>query len=201
MVTATVFMGFVVVQVYADPLFRETVPSMSPTSCNIIFALVSIIATMVTAVVVDKVGRKMLMLYSSGASAVVTLLLGTQLHVQWGPHMLTAVLIYIFCFAFSIGAGTIPYILVYEVFLPEIKSFCSMLVLEWAWLTSFLILLIFNPLVECLGLGPVFYIFSAFCVLTSVFCCLFQPETKGLPLDVIVTLFTAPNRRTSIYQI
>ncbi|GBP78765.1 Facilitated trehalose transporter Tret1 [Eumeta japonica] len=242
LVTASTLMGMIVVQVYADPLFKEAAPSIPSTLCTIIVAVVTMVAGLTAAALADRSGRRLrryrvgdsgrsarslhqrptfkqvrllvvvhtkteiavsarglkrevisyknLMLYSSGGSAVVTLLLGTQLELEWGPHSLTAILIYIFCFIYSIGAGTIPYIVVCEVFVPELKSFCTMIILEWAWVCSFIILLVFYPLVDTLGLGPVFYIFSIICLGTAIFCYFFQPETKGLPVDVIQNLFT-----------
>ncbi|GBP61945.1 Facilitated trehalose transporter Tret1 [Eumeta japonica] len=199
MVTASIMMGMVVVQVYAAPLFSKAVPGIPTTMCTIIFAVVTISATIMAAILADRAGRKILMLCSSGCSAVITLLLAVQIQTQFGPPVLTAIFIYVFCFVFSIGAGTVPFIVVCEVFIPELKSFCSMIVLEWAWLCNFLILSMFNPLVSYLGLGPVFYIFSGVCVATTAFCFFFQPETKGLPVDVVQTLFESkksrPNRR------
>ncbi|GBP78767.1 Facilitated trehalose transporter Tret1 [Eumeta japonica] len=197
MITSANWMGILVVMVYAEPLFREAVPNVAPTLCTAVLAVVIIAATTTSASLANKAGRKVIMLYSAGGSAVVTFLLATQLHLKWGPHILTAVFIYVFCFVYGIGAGAIPYILFCEVFVPEVKSFCSMLIMEWSWMSSFFVLLIFNPLVEIMGLGPVFYIFSVICVCTAVFCYYFQPETKGLPVDDIQILFTTKRKRNN----
>ncbi|GBP78769.1 Facilitated trehalose transporter Tret1 [Eumeta japonica] len=194
MITAANLMGMIVVLVYAEPIFEDAVPGVPATLCTVVLAVVTIAAAITSACLANRAGRKVIMLYSAGGSAVVTLLLGSQLHLGWGPHVLTAVLIYVFCFVYGIGAGTIPYILFCEVFVPEVKSFCSMLVMEWAWLCSFFVLLVFNPLVDAMGLGPVFYIFSVICMCTAIFCYFFQPETKGLPVDVIQTLFTKKSK-------
>ncbi|KAI8432978.1 hypothetical protein MSG28_013860 [Choristoneura fumiferana] len=58
-------------------------------------------------------------LHSENASGVLTLLLGTQLQCHWAPHWATAVLIYSYCFIYTLGAATVPFILTAEVFLPE----------------------------------------------------------------------------------
>ncbi|GBP78773.1 Facilitated trehalose transporter Tret1 [Eumeta japonica] len=119
MITAANLMGTLVVMVYAEPLFREAVPNVAPTLCTTVLAVVVIAAATTSASIANKVGRKVTMLYSSGGSAVVTFILATQLHLKWGPHILTAVFIYVFCFVYGIGAGAIPYILFCEVFVPE----------------------------------------------------------------------------------
>lgn len=64
-----------------------------------------------------------------------------------------------------------------------------MLVIEWAWLTNFIILFVFYPLAEVIGLGTVFYIFSGVCFATAVYSYFYLPETKGLSADIIQHLF------------
>ncbi|XP_063833569.1 facilitated trehalose transporter Tret1-like [Ostrinia nubilalis] len=194
LMTACIFQGLPVVQVYADPLFTEAVPVMSSTISSIILAVITVIAGLVAAVLTDAAGRKPLMIYGSLGSGICALLLGTQIHLSWGPNWLTAVIIYMFCVVYTFGAGTVPFVLAAEVFVPEVKSFIAMLVVEWAWLCNFLILLIFNPLVSAIGLGPVFYIFSAVCFLTAVYSVFYLPETKGLTVDAIQLLF-APKKK------
>ncbi|KAL0861755.1 hypothetical protein ABMA27_009231 [Loxostege sticticalis] len=195
LMTASMFQGLPVVQVYAEPLFKEAVPVMSATVSSIIFAVVTVITGFVGAFLTDAAGRKPLMMYGSIGSAVCSLLLGTQIHLNWGPNWLTAVVIYLFCVVYTLGAGTVPYVLTAEVFLPEVKSFVAMLVVEWTWLCNFLILLIFNPLVSAIGLGPIFYLFAAVCVLTAVYTLFYLPETKGLTVDAIQPLFVTKKKK------
>ncbi|XP_061723939.1 facilitated trehalose transporter Tret1-like [Cydia pomonella] len=197
LMTLSIFQGLIVVQVYAEPLFTEAIPSMSPTISSILFATVTFIVGLVTAYLTDIVGRKPLMVYSSLATSVCCMLLGSQIHLRWAPHSATAVFMYLFCVVYTIGAGTIPYVTGPELFLPEIKSFANMLVTEWIWLCTFVILFVFQPLVSTIGLGPVFYIFAAICLASAVFSHFCLPETKGLPVDEIQALFS--KKRSSIY--
>ncbi|XP_048001297.1 uncharacterized protein LOC125238051 [Leguminivora glycinivorella] len=192
--TASVFQGLVVVQVYAETLFSKAIPSMSATISSIVFSIITLASGLVAAYYTDAAGRKVLMQYASLASGVCCLLLGSQIHVSWAPDVMTAVVIYTFCVAYSFGAATIPFVLSAEVFLPEVKGVLSMLVIEWTWFCSFVVLFIFNPLVAAIGLGQIFYLFAVVCFATSVFTYYCLPETKGLPVDVIQTLFE--RRRT-----
>ncbi|XP_073962531.1 facilitated trehalose transporter Tret1-like [Choristoneura fumiferana] len=194
LMTASIFQGLVVIQVYAEPLFTEAIPTMSATVSSVLLSIITVIAGFAAAYLTDVAGRKPLMLYSSIASGVCCVLLGSQIHIHWGPHALTAVFIFLFCVAFTLGAGTIPYILSAELFLPEVKSFISMLVIEWAWMCNFIILFIFNPLVTAIGLGQVFYFFAVICFATAVFTHIFLPETRGLPVDAIQLLFSKRRR-------
>ncbi|CAG4939594.1 unnamed protein product [Colias eurytheme] len=187
--TASIFQGLVVVQVYAQPLFEEAVPNVSTTLSSVIFAIVLIVSGCIAAFFIDKAGRRPLIIYPSITAGICCAVLGTQIQYHWGPHWVSAILLYTYCIAYSLGANTVPYVIVAEVFLPEIKSIVSVISVEWAWTCNFIILFIFNPLVTTLGLGGIFYIFAVVCFLTAVYCVFFLPETKGLTVDVIQTRF------------
>lgn len=195
LMTASIFQGLPVLQVYAEPLFAEAVPVMSSNLCSIIFALIGVVVGLLSAYLTDAAGRRPLIIYGSTASGICCLVLGSQIHLNWGPNWMTAVAIYTFTVVYMLGAGIVPFVLIGEVFLPEVKSFVSMLVLEWTWLCYFLVLLIFNPLVAAVGLGPVFYVFSAICFLTVAFSYFFQPETKGLTMENIQEMFSPKKKR------
>ncbi|CAH0717992.1 unnamed protein product, partial [Brenthis ino] len=182
--TASIFQGLIVVQVFAVPLFKEAVPTISTTLSSVIFAIVSVISGFFGAYFIDWFGRRPLMIYGSIATGLSCLVLGLQIQLNWGPTWLTAVLINLYCVAYTFGAGTVPYVIVAEVFMPEIKSLASMVSTEWLFFCGFVILYIFNPLVSALGLGPVFYIFAAFCFFSAIFSHFFLPETKGLPVNL-----------------
>lgn len=62
------------------------------------------------------------MIYSTFAAGASCLLLGLQLHLKWGPNWLIAVNMYFFTTMYSLGGGTVPYVLIAEVFLPEVSS-------------------------------------------------------------------------------
>lgn len=51
-------MGCVVLQVYAEPLFKEAVPSMPSNQCAIFLAIDFLIASLLCVVLIDKFGRK-----------------------------------------------------------------------------------------------------------------------------------------------
>lgn len=67
---------------------------------------------------------QMLLITSSLASGLCTLLLGTQLQMGWAPHWFSAVLIYVYNFGYTLGAAVVPFIILSEVFLPEVSFAC-----------------------------------------------------------------------------
>ncbi|XP_030024399.2 facilitated trehalose transporter Tret1 isoform X1 [Manduca sexta] len=191
----TVLMGVIVMQVYAEPLFKEAVPSMESNQCSIILAIVFIIASLLCGVLVDKLGRKYLMIGTTFAAGVCILLLGTQLQFHWAPNYVSAIFIYGFCFFYNLGPAPIPFVIAAEFFLPEVRGLCSNLVNACAWIMNFITLTIFSIMVEVFGLAPLFYIFAASSAFGVVYCLFYLPETKGLSVDAIQLLFIKERRR------
>ncbi|KAI8432948.1 hypothetical protein MSG28_013837 [Choristoneura fumiferana] len=112
-----------------------------------------------------------------------------EIQMHWGPPIMTVIIIYSFCFIYTLGAGAVPFVLAAELFVPEISSMMSMLIYELAWFCTFVVLFAFAPLVNLLGLGTLFYIFSVVCFFTTVYTYYKLPETKGLTIDAIQKLF------------
>lgn len=57
---ASVFQGLLVVQMYAEPLFAEAVPSdfISPNMCSVLMGVVTLVAGSIAAYLTDVVGRR-----------------------------------------------------------------------------------------------------------------------------------------------
>ncbi|XP_047035613.1 facilitated trehalose transporter Tret1-like [Helicoverpa zea] len=199
--TAAIFQGLIVVQMYAEPLFVEAVPTASPSLCSVMLAVATVVAGIVAAYLTDRLGRRPLMIYASLGSGISCVLLGTQMQFHWGPSWVAAVFMYLFAIMYTCGAGTVPFVLLAELFLPEVKSLFSMVLVEYVWLCNFVILFIFNPLLKAVGWGPVFYIFAIICFLSSSFCVFFLPETKGLDVEAIQVLFTSKRKSRSVRSV
>ncbi|XP_028165865.1 facilitated trehalose transporter Tret1-2 homolog [Ostrinia furnacalis] len=130
----------------------------------------------------------LLMIFGSIMVGFFGLLLGTQVQFHWGPAWVTPVIICFYSIAYAFGAGTIPYLLMGEVFLPEVRGVMSIICLEWTWSCNFIAIFIFKPLVAAIGLGSVFYFFAFVAILSAVFAYFCQPETKGLSVNDIQLL-------------
>ncbi|XP_032524100.2 facilitated trehalose transporter Tret1-like isoform X2 [Danaus plexippus] len=181
----SIFQGLIVVQVYSEPLFKEALPNMSANLTSILFALLNTISGFVAAYLLDVFGRRPVMIYPSLGTCFFCIALGTQIQFHWGPAWLKGLFVYAFCITATCGAGTVPYVMIPEMFLPEVRGVITMLVIEWGWLCNFFILFIFNPFIAVAGLGPVFYVFAFIGLVSAIFCKHYLPETKGLTVDAI----------------
>ncbi|CAG9792848.1 unnamed protein product [Diatraea saccharalis] len=121
--TINVFQGMAVVLVYSNPLFKEAIPEeiLSVATCSIILAIVCVVFGMIASYVIDRNGRRPLMIISSVIVGLCHVALGTQIHLRWGPPWFTAIYVYLLAASYHCGAGTVPYVFTSEVFLPEVK--------------------------------------------------------------------------------
>ncbi|XP_026494441.1 facilitated trehalose transporter Tret1-like [Vanessa tameamea] len=191
----TISMGSIVLQVYAEPLFMEALPTMDPNTCSILLAVAYLVASLVCGCMLDKYGRKSLMTVTSMLSGILTSLLGSQLHVHWAPHWFTAFCIYGYSLVYNLGAAVVPFVLTAEVFLPEVRGLCNSFSMACMWIMNFGTIIVFYPLVQIFGLGPIFYGFSVVCFLGAAYSHFCLPETKGLSADAIQPLFLKKSRR------
>lgn len=161
------------------------------TYAAIIFAVVMLVAAVSAVIVVDKLGRKILLTTSS-------LLTGTSLAVlasyfavknsgydttsySWIP--IASVMVY--AAVFKYGLGVVPIILTGELFPTSVKAM-GMTIADCSYvLFACISLYIYPALANSYGIHVPFFIFAASCIFTAVFCALYIPETKGKTLDEI----------------
>ena len=123
----------------------------------------------------------------------------------------------VFVAAFSFGAGPIPWILNVELIPPEARvsrdsyllisyNYCfitylfqalsASLATSFNWLVSFLVSQFIPDIGDAIGASSCYFIFSAICLMGTVFTILFVPETKGKSEDEIKNLFSTKGSTT-----
>ncbi|CAH0596884.1 unnamed protein product [Chrysodeixis includens] len=183
-ITMQVFMGIVPVQVYAKTVFTETDPAHTDLY-SVIFAILQFFGTSVTTLIADKAGRRILLISSSILVCISMASLGALLQMGTGPAWLTICLIMMYCFSFMIGAGSMPYVLLAEMFITEVQSLASMIIVEWVWFLNFLVIAIFPFMASIMGIYGCFYIFSIVSLANAILSIILVPETKGLSNEQI----------------
>ncbi|CAB4061551.1 SLC2A8 [Lepeophtheirus salmonis] len=87
------------------------------------------------------------------------------------------------------GYGPIPWLLMSEIFAPEIKGFGSAIASGSNWGMGFLVTLTFPILSDLVGQYMVFFIYGSIMIILLILSIAFVPETKGKTLDEIHRLF------------
>ena len=143
---------------------------------------VNLVFTFVALGVVDKGGRRPLMLFGSAALALIYFIMGWCYHggVQGWP-MLVLVLAAIGCYAMSLAPVT--WVVISEIFPNRIRGAAMSVTVTSLWLACFLLTYTFPLLNAKLGSAGTFWLYGAFCVAGFIFIFLKLPETKGKTLE------------------
>ena len=193
-VTLAVFQqwcGINVIFNYAEEVFAAAGYSVSSILFNIVITgAVNLVFTLVAMGIVDKHGRRILMLIGSAGLAFIYTLLGAfyRAHSQ-GPHMLVLVLAAIACYAMSLAPVT--WVIIPEIFPNRVRGAAMSVAVTALWIACFLLTYTFPLLNGRLGAAYTFWIYAAICLAGHVFIRSRLPETKGKTLEELESLLGA----------
>ncbi|XP_001661118.2 facilitated trehalose transporter Tret1 [Aedes aegypti] len=186
---------------YSTSIFQSANVAVEPELATIIIGTIQIFGTLLSTLVVDRLGRRVLLLTSGSAMCISVLTLGVYFlllsddptnqvpadasnHTGWIP--IVALCLYLTLFA--VGFGPVPWLLLGEIFASEVKGPASALANMTSFAMSFALSLVFPLVRQSIGSGPIFIIFSVFCALAVMFVALVVPETKGKSLNEIQSM-------------
>lgn len=181
--------GINAVMFYASIIFIDAGSTLEDKLCTISIGIVQVFATVVSALVVDRFGRKILLIISAFFMGVGTFFLGLFFSLKnhkvldrdsletigWLPVLS----LNIFIIAFSLGFGPIPWLASGEMFTEDIKGKLSATAATFNWLLAFGVTKLYPTCAENLGNDITFYFFTAILVSAVFFILAGIPETKG----------------------
>ncbi len=183
--------GINAVLYYAPEMFRNMGSSTdSALLQTVIVGVANVAFTVVAMLMVDRWGRKPLLILGAIVMAISMLALGAlfQAH-DMGLPSLAMVIVYIAGFAFS--WGPIVWVLLAEIFPNSIKGTAMGLAVAVQWLANLVVSWSFKVLDGNSALNATFnhgfayYVYGAMSVLAALFVWRFVPETKGKHLEQI----------------
>ncbi|PTN10532.1 sugar porter family MFS transporter [Mangrovibacterium marinum] len=152
---------------------------------SMVVGLVNFLMTIIALWLVDKKGRKTLLLWGAVGMIVSLAYLTWEFAKpeQFGVGVLVALLVYISFFAASFAP--VMWVIISEIYPNRIKGVAMSFSTAVSWLCTFLTVY-FAPVIQGgLGLSYLFGIFGIFSVLAFVFVKIWIPETKGKSLEQI----------------
>ncbi|XLR25144.1 hypothetical protein S83_053044 [Arachis hypogaea] len=99
----------------------------------------------------------------------------------------TCVIVYesIFC----MGFGVIPNIICAQIFSTSVRGICISICALTFWISTLMVTSSFPFLLHQIGVTSVFSLFVCDCIISWVFVYMKAPETKDMPLEVIIEFF------------
>jgi sugar porter (SP) family MFS transporter len=149
----------------------------------------TVVTTVIMLLVVDKIGRRLPLIYGAIAMAVAMAVLGTVFSVAGlksggVASWLAIVCLALFKVSFSMSWGGVAWILLGEIFPLNVRGTAMSLAVFANW-TGNLSVGLFFPVLAGIGTGFVFYLFALVGVISCLFALRFVPETKGRSLEQI----------------
>ncbi|KAL0132081.1 hypothetical protein PUN28_000095 [Cardiocondyla obscurior] len=177
---------------YMETILRNAkVTVIEPSLIVIIVTATGILGSMLSMVLIDRFGRRILMIASSTAVTIALICLGTQyqlLGAGYDPHSLQALpicAVLLFQISIYIGIISIPNTVLGEIFPPHVKCVASCFASIVGAISSFISTSTYQPLINLLTEKYVFYLY-AMLLITAVPCTYFcMLETKGKSLQQI----------------
>ncbi|MFH1195113.1 MAG: sugar porter family MFS transporter [bacterium] len=177
--------GINVIFNYAEEIFLQAGYDISDTLANIAWTgSVNLVFTLIAIAIVDRKGRRYLMLLGSAGLAIIYIGVGLGYFINLtGFPMLFMVLAAIGTFAMSLGPVT--WVLISEIFPNRIRGTAMSVAVASLWIACFILTFTFPLLNAQLGAAKTFWIYSAICIGGFIFIKLKLPETKGKTLEQI----------------
>lgn len=182
------FTGINAVLQYTTTIFIEAGINLEPGIASIFVVSSQIVGTSFSTILVDKYGRRVLLMVSTISMALTHIAIGTYFfmkdsgvsldHLSWVP----IVSLSLFEVAFGCGIGPVSYVLLGELFTPSAKKVIAPIGKSFNLLMAFVVGLLFPNLVHLIGSSATFFMFAGFSILALLFTVVFIPETKGKSL-------------------
>ncbi|XP_050274577.1 sugar transporter ERD6-like 5 isoform X2 [Quercus robur] len=178
---------------YMSEIFNSA--GISSTVGYIVLAVTLIPSIFLGASLIDKVGRRMILMVSAMGNCLGCFLTGLayllQDHNWWKgiSHILALVGVLVYMGSYSFGMVSIPWIIVSEIFPINVKGSAGTLCNLVNWFASFFVSYTFNFLFKWSSAGT-FFIYSSICGLGVLFIAKLVPETKGRTLEEIQSSLT-----------
>ena len=181
------FSGAMAFNFYAVNIFSQVFGSLNPHLVAVVTATVQLLASMLSGVLADKVGRKPLLIVSGFIMALTLTGFGLYTYIcqhqpsgrlDWMPLLL----ILVFECACNLGIQPVSWLLVGELFPLEYRAAGSSLTTSISYTFAFLGVKTFVDLNAVLGLYGTFWTYAGICLLSCGFSAAFVPETRDVPL-------------------
>nr|XP_008198028.1 PREDICTED: facilitated trehalose transporter Tret1 isoform X2 [Tribolium castaneum]XP_015839319.1 PREDICTED: facilitated trehalose transporter Tret1 isoform X2 [Tribolium castaneum] len=173
---------------YTVPIFQAAGSSLRPDLVGIIIGLVQVLSAYVSLLVIEKANRKFYLMLSSVGMLLFLTALGMYFHLKSLnvdiSHLsfLPIGSAVMFMVSFSFGYGPIPWLLMGELFAPEIKGVGNGFAIATNWSCAFLVTYFFPIIKSGLGAHVAFYICAGINALATVYVGFVVPETRGKTL-------------------
>lgn len=175
--------GINVIFNYAQEIFASAGFDINDTLKSIVATgLINLLFTIIAIPLIDKIGRRKLMLFGSlGLTIIYALMALAYANQILGLPVLLLVLVAIAVYALTLAPVT--WVLLSEIFPNKVRGVAVAVATSALWIASFILTYTFPILNHGLGASGSFLLYGVICLLGFIFIYKKVPETKGISLE------------------
>ncbi len=182
--------GMNVIFYYAADIFQAAGYNMKEMMLQIVvIGTVMVISVFITISIVDKFGRKSLMLMGTGGLAIIYIVEGILFHLEVGG---IPIVILTLCSVavYSLTLAPVVWVILSEIFPNRIRGAAMSLAAISLWIGNFTLTFTFPAIKEALGWTLNFWLYAVICIAGFILLLYKLPETKGKSLEEIEKTLT-----------
>lgn len=189
--------GINAVLFYGSIIFKEQVGNHTESSAiagNVAIGLANFLATFIAIWGIDRLGRRPLLMISTGVMALCQLTLGAAFlfHPPLAALVLPSMLVCVAAHASGLGSGF--WVLLSEIFPTRVRGRAMSIATVALWISCVALTMTFLSIARALTPTGAFWIYSFMCVVAFLTVRFAIPETKGKTLEEIERLWKKPAR-------
>ncbi|HZX73479.1 MAG TPA: MFS transporter, partial [Cyclobacteriaceae bacterium] len=178
--------GLNVVIYYASDIFQAAGYNLKEMMLNIVvIGSVMVVAVIITMLTVDRLGRKSLLLFGTGAMALVYVLLGYSFYSSNNNGLVVVLLVLANVLFYSITLAPLLWVVLSEIFPNRIRGAAMSIAALAHWIGNFSLTFTFPAIKENLGWANNFWLYGIICAIGFITLYFILPETKGKTLEEI----------------
>ena len=190
------FSGINAILYYAPRIFEETGLDDNAALFNsVIIGIINLIFTYIGISLIDKIGRKKLMLI--GSVGYILSLLMMALNIKDNLIGInTSIFIFSFIASHAIGQGTVIWVFISEIFPNKLRSNGQAFGSSVHWILAAIIPALIPYLFNTIGSEIVFLGFAIMMIFQLLFVIFIMPETKGISIESLFKKISLNNKQT-----
>ncbi|WP_067621825.1 sugar porter family MFS transporter [Alicyclobacillus acidiphilus] len=180
------FTGTNAVGYYAPMIFKAAGAGANASFYDtVIVGAIKVVFVIVLMLIVDRIGRKRLLVWNGWFMALFLVVLGIAFAM---PHMLTwlvLALVFLHTIAYELSWGGGVWIVLSEIYPTSIRGRAMSIASFALWFATYLVAQFFPILLKAIGGTWTFWIFAVFCIVMAVFMQRVAPETSKKTMERI----------------
>lgn len=185
---------------YSATILNDTGLSVSTSVLQAVtVGITNVIFTVVAIALLDRVGRRPLLLVGTVGATLSLVALGLWFAIDSWQALTWLALIFLLTFmaSFAVGLGPVFWLMISEIYPLGVRSRAMSIATIANWAANFLVSFFFLALVGSIGEPATFWIYAGFGVIATVYFSVRVPETKDRTLEEIESELGAKDAQTA----